>query len=100
MALKPFTYLLGFENGTTPASVVADVPVAFATPTGVYRPENYNHFCYGPVRLRIALANSLNIPAVRLLASIGGPGPLQDLLRNCGITTLNQPAARYGLGLG
>ena len=98
-ALKPFTYLLALENGATPASVVADAPVAFATPTGVYRPENYNHFCYGPVRLRVALANSLNIPAVRLLASIGGPGPLQDLLRNCGITTLNQPAARYGLGL-
>jgi alpha-2-macroglobulin len=39
-ALKPFTYLLAFENGATPASVVADVPVTFATPTGIYRPEN------------------------------------------------------------
>ncbi len=98
-ALKPFTYLLAFENGATPASVVADVPVAFATPTGLYRPENYNHFCYGPVRLRVALANSLNIPAVKVLASVGGAAPLQKLLRDCGLTTLNRPAAKYGLGL-
>jgi penicillin-binding protein 1C len=98
-ALKPFTYLLAFENGATPASVVADVPVTFATPTGIYRPENYNHFCSGPVRLRIALANSLNIPAVKVLASVGGAAPLQRLLRNCGISTLNRPAAKYGLGL-
>src|SRR4029078_6070188 len=46
--MNPFTYLLPLENGATPASVVADAPVAFATPTGVYLPENYNHFCYGP----------------------------------------------------
>ncbi len=98
-ALKPFTYLLALESGATPASVVPDVPVAFATQTGVYRPENYNHLCHGPVRLRLALANSLNIPAVRWLASLGGPAALQNLLRDCGITTLTQPAARYGLGL-
>ncbi|MGH8091910.1 MAG: penicillin-binding protein 1C [Chthoniobacterales bacterium] len=98
-ALKPFTYLLAFESGATPASVVADVPVAFATSTGIYRPENYNHFCYGPVRLRVALANSLNIPAVKVLASVGGAASLQTLLRNCGITTLDRPAATYGLGL-
>ncbi len=98
-ALKPFTYLLAFENGATPASVVADVPVAFATSTGIYRPENYNHVCYGPVRLRVALANSLNIPAVKVLASAGGAAPLQKLLRDCGISTLDRPAAQYGLGL-
>jgi penicillin-binding protein 1C len=98
-ALKPFTYLLAFENGATPATVVPDVPVAFTTPTGIYRPENYNHFCYGPVRLRMALANSLNIPAVRVLDSLGGPAALQNLLRDCGVTTLNRPAAKYGLGL-
>ncbi|MEO7166152.1 MAG: penicillin-binding protein 1C [Spartobacteria bacterium] len=98
-AIKPFTYLLAFENGATPASVVADVPVAFTTATGVYRPENYNHLCYGPVRLRLALANSLNIPAVKVLASVGGAKPLQELLRRCGISTLRRPAAKYGLGL-
>jgi penicillin-binding protein 1C len=98
-ALKPFTYLLALENGATPATLLADVPVAFSTPTGIYRPENYNHLSYGPVRLRMALANSLNIPAVKVLASLGGAAPLQSLLRRCGIMTLDQPASRYGLGL-
>jgi penicillin-binding protein 1C len=98
-ALKPFTYLLALENGATPATLLADVPVAFPTSTGIYRPENYNHLCYGPVRLRVALANSLNIPAVKVLASLGGAVPLQKLLRRCGITTLEQSADRYGLGL-
>jgi penicillin-binding protein 1C len=98
-ALKPFTYLLALEEGATPATVLADVPVAFATPTGIYRPENYNRSFSGPVRLRMALANSLNIPAVRLLAAVGGPAALQSLLGQCGITTLDRPPARYGLGL-
>ena len=66
---KPFTYLLALERGATPATIVADVPATFPTPTGSFRPENYNRRCYGPVRYRLALANSLNIPAVRVLAS-------------------------------
>jgi penicillin-binding protein 1C len=97
--LKPFTYLLALEAGATPATVVADVAATFPTATGFYRPENYNQRCYGPVRLRLALGNSLNIPAVRLLASLGGAAPLQERLQAWGITTLRAPAAEYGLGL-
>jgi penicillin-binding protein 1C len=97
--LKPFTYLLAFERGATPASVVDDLPVEFATPTGVFAPVNYDHRCYGPMRYRLALANSLNLSAVKVLASIGGPGVLLDRLRQCGLTTLNRPADFYGLGL-
>lgn len=98
-ALKPFTYLLAFERGATAATVLADVPVEFATPTGIYRPVNYNRQCYGPLRTRQALANSLNIPAVRLLDWLGGPTPLVQALRRLGLTTLDQPASHYGLGL-
>src|SRR5581483_3847501 len=96
---KPFTYLLAFERGATPASVVADLPAEFATATGIYRAENYNHRCYGPMRYRLALANSLNISAVKVLASIGGAGTLQECLRACGLTTLSRSAEEYGLGL-
>ncbi len=96
---KPFTYLLALERGATPATIVADVPAVFDTPTGVYRPENYSQRCSGPVRYRPALANSLNIPAVRVLASLGGAAALQQRLRAWGLTTLDQPAERYGLGL-
>ena len=98
-SLKPFTYLLALERGATPASVVADVPTEFATATGLFAPVNYNRHCYGPMRYRLALANSLNISAVNVLASVGGPGPLQHLLQQCGLSTLNRPAEQYGLGL-
>jgi len=97
--LKPFTYLLALERGATPATVVADVPTEFATATGVFTPVNYNRHCYGPMRYRLALANSLNISAVKVLASIGGPEPLQRLLQQCGLSTLSRPAEDYGLGL-
>jgi len=97
--LKPFTYLLAMEQGSTPASIVADVPTEFATATGLFAPVNYNRHCYGPMRYRLALANSLNISAVKVLASIGGAEPLERLLQRCGMTTLNRPPEEYGLGL-
>jgi len=97
--LKPFTYLLALERGATPATVVADVPTEFATATGLFAPVNYDRHCYGPMRYRLALANSLNISAVKVLASLGGPEPLQRLLQACGLSTLGRPAEHYGLGL-
>ncbi len=98
-ALKPFTYLLAFERGATPASVLADVATEFATPTGLFAPVNFDHHWYGPVSCRMALANSLNMPAVKALAQFGGPEALVERLRAWGLTTLNQPPAHYGLGL-
>ena len=96
---KPFTYLLALERGATPATVVADVPTEFATATGLFAPVNYDRHCYGPMRYRLALANSLNISAVKVLASVGGPQLLQQLLQACGLSTLGRPAEHYGLGL-
>ena len=98
-ALKPFTYLLALEHGATPATVVADVPSEFATATGLFVPVNYDRRCRGPIRYRVALANSLNISAVKVLASIGGAQPLQEFLQQCGSTTLRRSADDYGLGL-
>jgi penicillin-binding protein 1C len=98
-ALKPFTYLLALERGATAATIVADVRTSFPAAGGFYRPENYNRRCYGPVRYRTALASSLNIPAVKVLLTAGGPSALHERLRECGLTTLNRPAEIYGLGL-
>ncbi len=98
-AVKPFTYLLALERGAEPATVVPDVPTSFATPDGLYRPNNYNHRFYGPVSLRTALGNSLNVAAIRALELAGGPEMLHRALRQCGITTLDHPAEYYGLGL-
>jgi penicillin-binding protein 1C len=98
-ALKPFTYVRALENGAFPGTVVADVPTDFATETGLYHPNNYNHRFYGPVTLRFALANSLNVAAIKVLEQAGGPQVLYETLRSAGITTLEHPAAYYGLGL-
>ena len=98
-ALKPFLYWLALQRGDTPSSIVADVPTDFATSTGLFSPVNYDHHCYGPVRYRVALANSLNIAAVKVLDSIGGAGPLLDLLRRCRLSTLTHEDDYYGLGL-
>lgn len=98
-AIKPFTYLLALERGWTPATVIADLPVAFATPTGQYRPENYTRRVFGPVTLRAALGNSLNISAVKTLDHIGGAPALLETLHRLGLTTLNEPPEHYGLGL-
>jgi penicillin-binding protein 1C len=98
-ALKPFTYLLAIEHGANPGTVVADVRTTFVTPTGLYRPNNYNHRFHGPVSLRHALGNSLNVAAIRALEMGGGTEPLLRLLRELGLTTLVRSAEYYGPGL-
>ena len=98
-AMKPFTYLLAIENGANPCTVVPDVPTEFATPDGIYRPNNYNHRFHGPVSLRFALGNSLNVAAIRALELAGGPDVLHRAMRSVGITTFDHPADYYGLGL-
>jgi penicillin-binding protein 1C len=97
--IKPVTYLLALERGDTAATIVPDVPTEFPTPTGPYRPENYHRHCQGPARYREALACSLNIPAVRVLRSLGGAAPLQRRLQAWGVTTLPREPEEYGLGL-
>jgi penicillin-binding protein 1C len=98
-AVKPFTYLLALEHGANPCTVVPDVPTDFPTDTGLYRPNNYNHRFYGPVSLRFALGNSLNIAAIRALQLAGGPEALHRRLLDLGLTTLDHETADYGLGL-
>ncbi|MCU0778512.1 MAG: penicillin-binding protein 1C [Akkermansiaceae bacterium] len=98
-AVKPFTYLLALERGANPGTVVADVPTDFPTPTGLYRPNNYNHRYHGPVSLRHALGNSLNVAAIRALELGGGPDALHRRLCELGLTTLDHTPEYYGPGL-
>lgn len=98
--LKPFTYLLALQRGTTAATVLADTPVEYVTPTGAYQPVNFDRRFQGPVSVRHALANSLNVPAVKLLDGIGGPVRLHDCLaKDLHFTSLGPSATEYGLGL-
>ena len=99
-SLKPFTYELALERGTiAPTTILADVPAAYALPGGrLYEPADYSGRFSGPVRVRYALANSLNAPAVQVLSQLGVE-PLLDRLHELGFTHLDRPAAYYGLGL-
>ena len=99
-ALKPFTYALAFEEGFSPASVLADVPSSFPTAEEgiVYSPRNYDGRYRGPLLARAALAGSENVPAVALASDVGIPRLLRFLGR-AGLTTLDKTAAYYGLGL-
>ena len=67
-AIKPLTYLAAFEKGWTPATTIWDIPTSYTDTVGnVYQPVNYDGKFRGPVSVRTALANSLNIPAVKAL---------------------------------
>jgi penicillin-binding protein 1C len=97
-AIKPFTYGLALENGYTASSILADVETYAASSAGDFTVHNYDEKYHGPVRLRTALACSYNVPAVRLLESLGTDLLLQRL-HLAGMEHLHQNATFYGLGL-
>ncbi len=85
-ALKPVMYATAFEKGYTPATLLMDVKTEFPGGDGEpYKPENYDKKYRGPVQVRFALGNSLNIPAVKLLAKVGIK-PVMQQAYNMGIT--------------
>lgn len=90
---KPFVYLAGFEaardrgtTGLTPATLLEDEPVTLESGTGTWSPQNYDRQYRGPVTVRTALEQSLNVPAVRIAHQTGMPA-LTNLLQAFGITT-------------
>ncbi len=104
-SIKPLTYAAGlspFENGEpdwTAADVLWDVPVDYPQFNGqTYSPVNYDARFHGPVRLRTALANSYNVPAVLVLQDLGLPRFL-EFGRQMGITTWQNDPSNYGLSL-
>lgn len=98
--LKPFVYELALERGALQSTtILADVPATYAIPGArLYQPGDYSGTYSGPVRVRAALANSLNVPAVRVLERVGVPAFLERL-HALGFSHLNRPASEYGLGL-
>jgi penicillin-binding protein 1C len=97
--LKPFLYALAIERRLlTAASILDDSPLAVTTPAGLYVPQNYDHGFKGRVSLRVALASSLNVPAVRTLALMGYD-PFYRQLKSLGLETLTFDADHYGYSL-
>ncbi len=109
-SFKPFIYATAFNKGFTPDTILFDLPTEFQTTCNAYgkalpgkkqsdcyMPENYDGKTVGPISLRNALAQSRNIPAVKLFYLAG----LDDSLKtaqNMGISTLSD-IGRYGLTL-
>lgn len=97
-SIKPIMYAFSLERGFTAATPIDDVPTTFGVPGGeAYRPVNYDGKFHGRVPLRYALANSYNIPAVKVLQSVGVM-EFVDYAKRMGITTWNDPS-RFGLSL-
>jgi len=96
--IKPITYALAFSRGLTPSTKILDAPITFKIPGQPnYTPRNYDGRFHGYVTLRTALACSYNIPAVKLLNTLGIDN-FVSLAKEMGITTWNDPS-RYGLSL-
>ncbi|MBP9714988.1 MAG: transglycosylase domain-containing protein [Candidatus Pacebacteria bacterium] len=104
-AFKPFIYATAFNKGFTPDTILFDLPTEFNASCGpyggtkdtCYMPQNYDGNFRGPISLRNALAQSINVPAVKLFYLSG----LRDSLKTAedmGISTLTD-ISRYGLTL-
>lgn len=96
--LKPFIYGLSFEAGLGhPETLIEDRPMRF----GDYAPKNFDEGYHGTISMREALSQSLNIPAVRVLARVG-PGKLVGRFRRAGVTARfpdkSEPTLAMALG--
>jgi penicillin-binding protein 1C len=96
--LKPLLYALALEKGWTAATLVDDEPLAESVGRGLHSYHNYSRTHYGPLRVREALGNSLNIPAVRVIQFVGVDAFL-DCLHELDIQSLQQHPDFYGDGL-
>lgn len=108
-SFKPFVYAAAFSKGYTPDTVLFDTRTQFSNASGCridyfssqgecYSPANYDNEYLGPITLRNALAQSRNVPAVKLLYLVGIDKALQ-IARSLGISTLTKSPEHYGLTL-
>lgn len=106
-SFKPFTYAVALGKGYTPATAIFDLPTQFSTacaPSDIgnseypcYAPGNYDDKFRGPMTFTTALAQSINIPAVKVMY-LAGINNVIDMATAMGITTLGD-AKQYGLSL-
>jgi 1A family penicillin-binding protein len=97
-SIKPIMYAAAFQKGFTPASVILDAPISFPNPSSKpYTPVNYDGKFHGNVPIRTALASSYNIPAVKVLSTIG-VNAMIDQGEAMGIKTWGD-RKRFGLSL-
>lgn len=97
--LKPFLYGFALERGLNASTEIPDTLRSYATPHGDYLPLNADRKSYGPVTIRSALGNSLNLPAVKTINAVGVP-QFYEFLKLLDLADNRMPSAEhYGLGL-
>lgn len=96
-SIKPVNYALALEKGITSSTLIKDEPVSYQLGTQTWTPQNYDGKFHGTITLRQALANSYNIPAVKLLNQ-NGINNMASLAKNLGISSWNDPS-RFGLSM-
>ena len=97
-AIKPLLYSLALQNGYNEETIIEDTPTSYPLSNReTYQPVNYDGQFHGSVTVRVALASSYNIPAVKVLNSLGVKNFVEHA-QKMGVTTWNDPN-RYGLSL-
>jgi len=97
-SFKPYVYTAAIDRGATPDDTIVDAPVTFPTPSGPpYEPHNYDEKFEGTITLRRALAQSRNIPALKLADSVGIKTVI-DYAHRFGITSNIPPYLPIALG--
>lgn len=97
-AFKPIIYAAALDKGLTPATIIEDAPVEYPDGAGgVWKPQNYDHKFRGPVTMREALTDSINIVSVKIMEQIGGQYAA-EYARKLGFTS--QIPANLALALG
>lgn len=99
-SIKPLLFAAALsDNIISPSTILWDLPVAYRINNlQTYRPINYDSKFHGPVTVRTALANSYNIPAVKLLDALG-VDRMVEIVRDMGLLSLSDEPGRYGLPL-
>ncbi|HUK88484.1 MAG TPA: penicillin-binding transpeptidase domain-containing protein, partial [Terriglobales bacterium] len=96
-SFKPYIYTAAIDEGYTPEDTILDAPVTFPSSSGPYSPHNYDNTFEGVITLRRALAQSRNIPALKLAAKVGIRTVI-DYAHKFGITTEIPPFLPIALG--
>ena len=97
-ALKPFLYARALDKGWTASKILEDAPLAEAVGSGLHNFRNYSNIYYGPVSVREALGNSLNIPALLTIQHVGA-GDYLTTLQKLGFESLGLSSDIYDEGL-
>src|SRR5215472_10090937 len=96
-SFKPYVYTTVIDGGASPDDTILDEPVSFETPSGPYIPHNYDEKFEGIITLRRALAQSRNIPALKLADKVGIKSVI-DYAGRFGITSKLPPFLPVALG--